>query len=586
MVPSIDRDTSIERPGTIIFLLELALLALLAVLPYLRTLDAEFTYDDIESIQINEDLDRFFEEPGAFFDQRYYDYSRENRYRPVITLVYAACKALGGNEPPAFHIAGLALHLGTVLSLYGFLALLGAGRPVPFWAAALFAVHPVHVEAVAAVGSHEDLLCAMFYFLAGALFLKARRSWGWSGRAWLAFSCLVYVLSLFSKEMSITFPALVLAGHLLIWRKEPSTVGFTSSFWPLVAISAVYLVLRFSVLDIKGLQSAVHPGGSLLTSLFTMSGVLARYTSLLLVPWPLVAERSVEIYATPFSWEPIMGFIVTAGPLLLAWRYRERAPIAGFAAVMWFISISPVMNIIPLPIIEADRLVYLPSAFFCLLAAIALCRGKKRPGIYRTIAGAAVVAGFGLVTLQATAAWKDVFTLWSHTVEVDPGSQTASFNLANELGRRKDLEGAAGLYRQALACKPNRFFKTNDLLPRIWYNLGRASFLTGDYKGADEAFEEALKSTPENVNALVNHAIVLIELKRSAEAEAALMKALSIDPRHCDVLYNMAVFRHRHGKESEARLYADRYGKVTPPCPSRPDLRSIAAHEDDGEPGR
>jgi len=586
MVPSIDRDTSIKRPGTKIFLLELSLLALLAILPFLRTLDAEFTYDDIESIQINEDLDRFFEEPGAFFDHRYYDYSRENRYRPMITLVYAVCRALGGNDPAVFHVAGLALHLGTVLSLYGFLGLLGANRPVPFWAAALFAVHPVHVEAVAAVGSHEDLLCTMLYFLAGALFLKSRRSDGWGGRTWLAFSCLAYVLSLFSKEMSITFPALILVGHLLIWRKDPSTGRIASSFWPLVALSALYLVLRFSILDIKGLQPAVHPGGSLLTSLFTMSGVLARYTSLLLIPWPLVAERSVEIYTTPFAWEPIMGFIVTAGPLLLAWRYRESAPLASFGAFMWFISISPVMNMIPLPIIEADRLVYLPSAFFCLIAAIALCRGKKAPGLYRAIAGAAVIAGFGLITVQATAAWKDVFTLWSHTVQADPKSQTASFNLANEIARRGDHEGAARLYRQALACKPNRFFKTNDLLPRIWYNLGRASFLSGDYVGADEAYQEALKSTPENVNALVNHAIVLIELKRPVEAESALLKAFSIAPRHCDVLYNMAVFCHRQGKESEARLYMERYGDVIPPCPPRPGLNSVAAHDDDGEPVR
>src|SRR5262245_30828166 len=143
---------------------EIALVVLLAAIPFLPVIGGPFLYDDrayvVENYQVTEvehTLESFVSSypPGS---------ATQALYRPLVTLSYALDHAIAGLDPRVFHLANIALHIGASLAAY---FLLRAWIPsAAAWSAMLFAVHPVHAEAVSWIVGRAELLCGLFLFLA------------------------------------------------------------------------------------------------------------------------------------------------------------------------------------------------------------------------------------------------------------------------------------------------------------------------------------------------------------------------------------------------------------------------------------
>ncbi|MHC4990543.1 MAG: hypothetical protein ACYTGC_06140, partial [Planctomycetota bacterium] len=328
-------------------------------------------------------------------------------YRPTVILSYAWERKLTGRALPLVsQVVNVLLHILTTLVLLALVRRLGAGRLTARVTALLFAVHPVHVEAVASIVGRAEILAAMFSFLALGL-LSASGDWFRDrvvehpsrGRrrvaAWAA--ALSLFLALGSKEIALATPLLMLA---LEWLFRPRGAD-RRSFWieragalaPSVLACLIYVSLRVGALETLVSLQRAHPHDNPLIALggvervATALGLLARYTGLLLYPLGLSADYSgpvIEIERSLFRALPLLGLAlltlasaVAVRGLVRAGRSEEPGQALGrlsaMAALVFVLPYLVVGNLLlTIGTIFAERLIYLPSAGFCLALGLLL----------------------------------------------------------------------------------------------------------------------------------------------------------------------------------------------------------------------
>lgn len=215
-----------------LFIYQIALIILVSSLLYLRTIGNNFVYDDKFTV-VNNYLIRSWCKVPLLFTSDYFTAAGELSYRPLITLSYFIDYSLWHLNPVGYHLTNLFLHsLNAVLLFFLLIRLLGVigeihkeARPVflrdseasvsspvviktfiPFMASLVFCSHPLLAEAVNAISYREDLVAATFYFAAFHFYLKAHQQ---RFALWYSVSLICYLMGLFSKEMTITFPVLI-----------------------------------------------------------------------------------------------------------------------------------------------------------------------------------------------------------------------------------------------------------------------------------------------------------------------------------------------------------------------------------------
>ena len=227
----------------------LALLAALAVLPYLNILRNLFIYDDVTQVVNNPYLQNFHHLKQIFTTPVWSflggDYSR-NYYRPLMSFGYLLCRQFFGPRPLAFHLVNLILNLLVVLLLFLVTWRMFNDRRVAFVAAGLFAVHPIHSESVAWIAAITDLELTLFYLLTFWFFLGLSKVSGRRlilGELSMAVS---FALALLAKEPAVTLVVLAtLYEHTCREDREETSVAIKlSRYGPLWLLALVYLILR------------------------------------------------------------------------------------------------------------------------------------------------------------------------------------------------------------------------------------------------------------------------------------------------------------------------------------------------------
>jgi hypothetical protein len=221
-------------------------------------------------------------------------------YRPVTMLGFAIQWAIGGGSPLVFHVVSIVLYALVCAAFFGILLEL-----LPTWAAwlgaALFAVHPLHVEAVANVVGQSELLAALFMFVALLVYLKSRRGGGLSSRD-VCLIALLYLLGCLSKEHAIVLPALLLAAEVTVvkgqGRLRERLAGVRLLGLTLAAVGLAFLWSRIDVLAVA--TTAPDEANALLLGqpfgirVLTMLRVLLEWVRLFFWPAHLAAELADE----------------------------------------------------------------------------------------------------------------------------------------------------------------------------------------------------------------------------------------------------------------------------------------------------
>jgi tetratricopeptide (TPR) repeat protein len=521
-------------------LLALALLVAVAFAPSLR---GGFVWDDAplivdnsmikEPSQIGRILTSSFWETGDRHDRF------RSFFRPVVSLSYALDYAVWGANPLGFHLTNLLLHLLCCWLVYRIASLENVGGWAALAGAALFALHPVHVESVAWISGRTDLLCGLFML---AAFVAHRRG--------LRLAALpLFALALFSKEMAATLPLLVFGERMLAERKlRPAW----SAAWPFLALLALYLALRW--LALGGGSAALFslgPAEWLATALF----VIARYLTLLLLPVGLDAHypyQPLDSLLAPLAIVSLLILLVLAA----ASCFLARRSMRGLYWLGWiFVSLLPVLAFGRFgDILLADRFLYIPSVGLALLIALWI------PAIpFRRVAAVGMIALLlcvGTLSARRCLVWSDDYTLFSDMARTSPHSALVRNNLGLAHYHRGEYGRAVGEFRAAIALSPSYSLAHN--------NLAAALELTGDYEGALASYLEALRLAPALVEAGANGGNLLVRMGRTAEGLHLLREIVSRHPRSAVALYALADALDRTGRPDEALPLLERANSADP----------------------
>jgi hypothetical protein len=434
-----------------------ATVALVAAAVFAPTVGFVFVYDDIWVVLNNSLLHSL----ARWREILATPWQPHGLYRPFTSLTFAANWALGAGAPGGFHLVNLLLH-----ALASVLVFLLAARWLPrmgaLAAALLFAVHPVHVEAVANVVGRAELLATVFTLGAGLLYLRhgdlVRTTGRWQPATALGTLAMV-LLALASKESAFAAPALLLlldwlrereAGRAFRLRHDPQWALWLG----VVALTAAWLVLRARILgNLAGDQPAPGLAGtSVPERVIIMLPVVTEYLRLLLVPVRLSADYSPDFLPVTraFTARAALGLLLLAACVVVAVLARRRAPLLT-AGIAWVgASLLIVANlIVPTGILLAERTLYLPSVGVCLALGWLWSEAwQRRPVVAAAALGVVLIAGSARTVTRA-GAWKDNTVFFHQLVRDAPGSYRAAWvggalaYLAGDsaAGDRRMLEG-------------------------------------------------------------------------------------------------------------------------------------------------
>lgn len=508
----------------------LALVALASVAVYLGCLGHGFVFDDQIQVERNLLIRDLGRSPEIFSRPTWPGYV----YRPLPTFTYALTHAAFGLEPWAYHLTNVLLHAAIAVLLVLCLLELFDAR-LALVAGLLFAVHPVHVEAVASIANRTELLAALFAL--GGLYLLVFGAAGREGRGRgrrllrLALAAASFFVALLAKESVIAFFLLV---PLCLALKRRSSVltrdGIArlarESLAPLAALAVAtgaYFVVRQRVLgDVLFARDAISvvdnpmivlPAGERLVRAWALLG---RYVGLALLPLRGGADYSLgsvglaEDLGAPDT--RLYLALATGLAALTAWGVvRWRRPVAFFG--LWFFAgFAVTANLLfPIGTVFADRLDYLPSLGVLGLVAWVLVRVPAAP--LRVALCTLLVGVLSIRTVEQGLLWRDNRTLFRHEVATSPSGK------------------AHTIYAEALSD-------------------------AGALDAARAHFEEAIRIYPADANA--QFGIALLELKRGRqdEGERWLAAALETDPRHVPSLLLLGRLTFRAGRvDDAARLF-------------------------------
>lgn len=500
--------------------LQAVLVCLAVALAYANALEGDFVQDDVITVRDNRLLDGSL---AALFRAPYPNAEAgTGLYRPLLMATFLVDRWILGPEASAagFHLANVLWHAAACLALLWLLrGLLGPG-PVAPAGALLFAVHPVHAEAVTGLVGRADLQAALAVILAVACFERFRRAAGRRVLLWSLAAAALVGLGLLCKEAAVVAPGLC---ALLEWyhRREggegagPGGIRRVAAGIALQGVAILaYLGVRMSVIGAVGVEGAVFTQARTdpLCRLLVMGKVLLDELRLCFLPVGLSGSYAVntrtDLLAVPhgdlLAWGAVL---LVAATVALALALRRRHPATALGLGWFWIALLPTSNLLlPIGAIRADRFLYLPSAGICVMAAVwltAAARALRSPdrAPWAAAAGSALLpalltAGL-LMTHTRNYAWSSNETFWTDSLAKEPGDPLALVSLASvryeeglalqyhgeEEEARRNLEAAAGLAGEAVRLRPD--------LPAFHRFHGEILAALGREAEAEAAFERA-----------------------------------------------------------------------------------------------
>ncbi len=520
---------------------------------YVNTLQNQFAFDDEFTI-VNNHFIKSWNNFPRLFTRDYFKFSGELSYRPIVTFSYFVDYALWNLNPFGYHLTNNLLHTLNAVLFYYLLAGFFKCRVASFAGALFFSCHPLLTETVNAISYREDLLAATFLVAAFILYHKTYRDKRTFTPAYFA-SVLCYLCAVFSKEMAITLPVIILLYNGLFItspnRRYTRPMLHTAGY---VLVVVFYLVLRFVFMHNPIESHVSYPGNSMFINFLSMCKVLAFYLKLFFLPAQLCADYVIPYSTTPLDSSFAVSFLALCAIITVVYRSFYHSKPIFFSLLWFFIGILPVLNIIPIENIMAERYLYLPVMGFCMMGGLlfmnrtdgetasflttnkALRNSFERhtfaqKNIVRFALLALVLTPFAVRTIQRNMVWLDQKTLWTSTAETSPRSFKAHNNLGNIYRDAGKLDEAIREFQQAITIYPDYCDAHN--------NLGLAYRKKGMLEEALSEYQEALKLNPQYAYAHNNLGVLYARTNSLDLAIIEFEKAVACKPDYTDAHNNL-----------------------------------------------
>jgi tetratricopeptide (TPR) repeat protein len=500
-------------------------------------------------------------------------------WHPLTWISHMLDVTLFGLDAGRHHLVNVLLHLCATLLLFRLLRKL-TGAP---WrsgiVAALFAVHPLHVESVAWVSERKDVLCAVFFLWTVRAYVGFRER---PGPLRYAAVLLPFALALMAKPMAVTLPFVLL---LVDW-------------WPLGRFGGegrLDAARRFASACLEKLPMFVLSAASCLLTLKAQSGggAVSGQAALALSPrlanaalayawylWKAAVPTGLAVfYPHPAGAVPAgaawgaAAFL--AGATAAAWQAR-RHPWLLFGW-LWFLgTLVPVIGLVQVGTQGmADRYGYLPLVGIFVAATWGIAEAAARPRFRWAACAAAglVILAFGVTARAQVGYWKDSGALFGRALEASPNEGSMHILRGEYFASLGRLRQAEDDFRRGLAARPDlpeghaayglfldRNGRSREAIFHIreairlaradpdgrpvaegYFSLGRAALRAGDPEAAEDAFRETIRLKPDHAEAHNNLGVALVRQRRTAEAIAAFRETLRLKPDHAGAARNLAL---------------------------------------------
>jgi tetratricopeptide (TPR) repeat protein len=522
-------------------ILPTCLLVLVTWMAHLPSLGGDFVFDD--SMYLTEDarmeapggLGRIWSEVGGP--------NYRHQYYPLTSSAFWIQSRLWGDHPVGYHLVNVLLHALNAVLLWRLLRCLGL--PAAWLAGAVFAVHPVHVQSVAWISELKNVLSTAFFLSSALLMVRYLglsgsrvegrwREWGLYAVATALFAC-----ALLSKTATSLLPAALL---LVVWWKR-GRIDRRS----LLAIAPMLVMGTALVLMTVYLESSYRAHGAafdytLLERALIAGRALWFYAGKLVWPADLILIYPRWSIDTSAWWQYLYPLAAVA-VLATLWGFRRRLGRGPLAAAAYFVVAVAPLSFVNVAFTRysyvADHWQYWASMGLIAVLVGSMACGWARwrpawsPRWVEVSAPALLITLLSVLTWQRTAVFESSATLWQDTVNRNPGSRAARYNLGVVLQSEGRIEDAIRQYGAALEIDPGDLLSHN--------NLGIALRTQGRLEEAVAHYEAALAIAPEFARARTNLGDALHAQGRVGEAIREYEKALRVRPDFAGAHYNLGV---------------------------------------------
>ncbi|HET7629966.1 MAG TPA: tetratricopeptide repeat protein [Candidatus Saccharimonadales bacterium] len=482
-----------------------------------------------------------------------------NYYRPFLFLTFLANYLISGTDPILYHLVSNTIHVINALLIFYLLVHWLKNRRIAFLASLFFLIQPLQTEAVAYISGRGDPLSAMFMLAGIALFINNKKVW----------TAVAMILAILSRETAVLFP-IYLGIALSAFDSRRLGLRLWGTFrqvWPYLGISAIYGILRLTVLNFQNTlnfytQQNIY-SEHLSYRLYTFCHALVVYLRLAFWPIGLHMDRDIPVSTSLFQWPTWLGAAIILASIVwviwyllsetdLVWRgtrrrvaENERKSQQTFDATrqaksvsrkvwflglgIFFVNLLPTSGIVPINARIYEHWLYF--SLFGLFTIVAfyidrlwswLERHRKQlvPTLVFALVGYSIF--FGIQTIRRNLLWTDVPGMYQNILSYQSNDVRVLNNLGNWYSDNSENAAAAPLYERAIAVDPNQ--------PAPYYNLGN---IYRDQNQPEEAiswYQKSLEADPNFYYAYGNLASEYFTQKKYSEALAELKKLEALYP--------------------------------------------------------
>lgn len=505
-----------------------------------------FIWDDNSYVLYNENLRdvrglwRIWFEPTA-----------TPQYHPLVFSSFWIEYQLWGDSTLGYHLVNVGLHAANAVVLWAILRRLRV--PGALLAAAVFALHPVHVESVAWISERKDVLSAFFY---GATM------WWWIGyiergreRDWVIALGLA-ACTLLSKTILCTLPAALL---LVAWWKAPGR-------WRDWLVRLVpFLLISMPIAWVTIWREHSHGNPPLPYTLPERVLIAGRalWTHVGLLVWPagltIVYDSWPVSVRDPRAWLYPLAVLAVGAALAAGHRRLGWGPFVG--AVFFVLTLAPTLGFVDYNIMRyafvADHFQYVAGAGLIAVAAAAVDRaGCRFPSPVPRVAGVVLLAVLAVLTWRQAELYADPDVLWRDNVAKNPRSWVGQSYIATSLMRDDRYEEAERVLRDAVEAMPENV-EAHRTLAIVIASLGRPEVAL-DHLRAARALDPGHARTENSIGT------VLLSLGRAEEAESHFAAAVRLDPEYGAAWHYRAIAALQLGRRDEAVVYLQKALRLDP----------------------
>jgi len=501
-----------------------------------------------------------------------------SNWHPLTWLSHMTDVQLFGLNPRGHHLTSVFLHVATTALLFFLLAQITGAPWQSLFVAALFALHPLHVESVAWVAERKDVLSGFFWFLTLLLYARYVER---PGHVRYLLALLSFAAGLMAKPMLVTLPVVMLL--LDGWPLKRFTWGEAREGAAPKNSLAALVIEKIPFFLLAAMSSAVtihaqHAGGALKTLEAAPFGPrlanapVAYATYITKTFWPLDLALLYPFSSSIPAWR-IVGALVVLGLVTVGLlRVRRRHPymLAGWC---WFlVTLLPVIGLVQVGGQSmADRYTYIPLTGLFIMVGWGipdLLQGLRYRQVLLAVLAGSVLFASAALTWRQLGYWKGNLSLYRHTLDVTTGNYLILNNYGIALAQEGRLDEAILQYQEALRIWPNS--------ANAHVNMGAALAHQGKYAEAIGHYNEALRRIPDYALAHGNLGKALASLGRLDEAIAHYDEALRLDPSLADVHLNLAILLMQAGMRDEASQHYEAVLRLEPYSVKAPINMGIA----------